>query len=193
MFALIRRNISKHVQLTEDELALFTSLLKVRRLQRGELLLQAGDVCRFEGFVNEGCLRVYNVDRDGSEHVLYFAPEDWWVADVASFVTRSPAFLNIDALEPSEVLLIDHAGKERLYAEVPKFERLFRIMTQRTLVALQQRLIASMTQTAADRYLDFKRRYPQLDGRVAQHRIASYLGISPEFLSKVKKRLEGRE
>lgn len=193
MFARIARNIARHVRLTDEELAHFTSLLKVRPLAKGEVLLRAGDVCAFEGFVNSGCLRVYHVDREGNEHVLYFAPEDWWVADVASFVTRTPAFLNIDALEPSEVLLVDYAGKERLYHDIPKFERLFRIMTQRTLVALQQRLIASMSQTAADRYLDFKRRYPQLEGRVAQHRIASYLGISPEFLSKVKKKIEPRE
>jgi CRP-like cAMP-binding protein len=192
MFSLIRNNISRHVSLTDAEFGHFTTLLKARTLKKRELLLRAGEVCVCEGFVNRGCLRVYNIDGSGSEHVLYFATEDWWVADIASFVAQSPASLNIEAIEESEVLLIDKASKEKLYVEIPKFERLFRILTQRTHVALQQRLIAVMSQTADERYLDLKARYPEIEKRVPQHQIASYLGISPEFLSKIRKRLAER-
>jgi CRP-like cAMP-binding protein len=187
--SLIHANIAKHVVLTESELRYFTELLQPRQLRKDEFLLRAGDVCRHEGFVNQGCLRIYHIDPHGSEHVLYFATEDWWVADVASFIHQSPATLSIQAIEPSEVLLIDKADKERLYVEIPKFERLFRIMTQKTHAVLQQRLLATMSQNAGERYLDLTRRYPHIQKRVPQHQIASYLGISPEFLCKIRKRL----
>jgi CRP-like cAMP-binding protein len=186
--ALIRANIARHVCLTEDEFAAFASRLTVRHLKKGEPLLRAGEVCGFEGFVNRGCLRVYALDDRGCEHILYFATEDWWVSDVRSFTNQGPAALNIEAMEASEVLLIDKANKEELYVGVPKFERLFRIMTQGTYAALQERLIAAMSQTAGQRYLELNRRHPDIEKRVPQHQIASYLGISPEFLSKIRKR-----
>lgn len=186
VFDGIRRNIAQHVVLTPGEFDHFTSLLQHRHLERKERLLTAGAICRFEGYVVAGCLRVYYTDPEGTDHILYFAPEDWWVADIASFTSRSPAMFSIDALEPTDVLLIDRLDKEQLYLEVPKFERLFRIMTQRALVALQRRMLAMMRQTAEVRCLEFKRRYPGLESRVAQHHVASYLGISPEFLSRIR-------
>jgi CRP-like cAMP-binding protein len=186
MFDYIRRNIAKHVALSDAEFDRFTSVLHHRHLPKKASLLTAGDICRFEAYVVSGCLRVYHTDPHGSDHVLYFAPQDWWVADIASFISQSPALLGVDALEPTDVLLIDKPDKERLYIDVPKFERLFRIMTQRALAELQRRMIAAMHQTADVRYVEFKRRYPQLEDRVPQHQIAAYLGISPEFLSRIR-------
>lgn len=193
MFDCIRRNIAKHVALSDAEFDRFTSLLHHRRLAKKAPLLTAGEVCRFEGYVVSGCLRVYHTDPQGTDHVLYFAPQDWWVADIASFISQSPALLGVDALEPTDVLLIDKPDKERLYVEVPKFERLFRIMTQRALAELQRRMIATMHQTAEARYVEFKRRYPQLEERVPQHQIAAYLGISPEFLSRIRHKHDIRQ
>jgi CRP-like cAMP-binding protein len=187
--ALVRANIARYVSLTDREFDEFASRLELRRLRKGEHLLRAGDVCHLEGFVNHGCLRVYALDGRGFEHIVYFAIEDWWVSDVGSFITQTPAELNIEATEDSEVLLIDNLHKEDLYVEVPKFERLFRIMTQRTHAALQQRLIAAMSQSAVQRYIDLTQRYPHIQKRVRQHQIASYLGVSPEFLCKIRKKL----
>jgi CRP-like cAMP-binding protein len=191
MYERLRRNIARHVTLTDGEFDYFASLLEPRRVEKKQALLTPGDVCCFEGFVEAGCLRVYSNDRNGFDSVLYFAPEDWWVADIHSFVSGAPAVLGIDALENTDVLLIDKCNKERLYACIPKFERLFRIMTQRALVALQQRLIAFMRLPAQERYFDFKRRYPGLEARVPQHQIAAYLGICPEFLSRLRRKHTG--
>ena len=188
MFQSIRTNIERHVTLSDEEFDLFASLLQHRHLEKKASLLVAGEVCDFEGYVVKGCLRVYHTDESGADHVLYFAPEDWWVADVGSLISQTPAVLSMDALEPTEVLVIDSASKERLYGEVPKFERLFRIMSQRALVAMQGRVMGMMRETADVRYNDFKRRYPNLEHRVPQHQIAAYLGISPEFLSRIRHR-----
>jgi CRP-like cAMP-binding protein len=188
MFDGIRRNIAKHVALSDAEFALFTRLLHPRHVPKKGSLLSPGDICRFEGYVVQGCLRLYHTDPEGADHVLYFAPEDWWVTDVGSFTAQSPALLGIDALEPTDVLLIDKPDKERLYLEVPAFERLFRVMAERALISLQERMIAMMRQTADARYVEFQRRYPQLERRVAQHQVAAYLGISPEFLSRIRHR-----
>jgi CRP-like cAMP-binding protein len=192
MFDCIRRNIAKYVALSDAEFERFTSVLQHRHLAKKASLLTAGGVCRFEGYVVTGCLRVFYTDPRGTDHILYFAPEDWWVADVASFISQSPALLSVDALEATDVLLIDKPDKERLYLDVPKFERLFRIMTQRALAELQRRMITTMHQTAEVRYSEFKRRYPNLEERVPQHQIAAYLGISPEFLSRIRHKQDGR-
>jgi CRP-like cAMP-binding protein len=186
-FDRVRRSIAQHVTLTDEEFDYFTSMLLSRHLKKKERLLAAGEICWFEGFVEDGCLRVYSTDQTGSDNVLYFAPEGSWFADTQSFVSQLPAMLGIDALESSHVFLIDKTSKDRLYDEVPKFERLFRIMTQRALVALQHRMIGSMQQTAAERYRDFKERYPGLENRVPQYQIAAFLGICPEFLSKIRR------
>jgi CRP-like cAMP-binding protein len=189
----LRRNIARHIALSDSEFLHFASLVQRRRLQRRDRLLVPGEVCRFEGFVDAGCLRVYCTDPGGSDHILYFAPEDWWFADIQSFVSESPADLGIDALEPTEALLIDRASKERLYIEVPKFERLFRIMTQRALVALERRMIGAMAKSAEERYFDFKRRYPTLEDRIPQYHIAAYLGVRPECLSRMRRQITARE
>jgi len=183
----IRRNISRYVTLTEDEFQYFASLLLPRRIRKKERLLAAGEVCWFEGFVHTGCMRVYCTDAEGADHILCFAPEDSWFVDVQSFISIAPAKLNIDALETSEVLLIERPSEERLFIALPKFERSLRLMTQWSFVALQERLIGSMALTAAERYRDFTSRHPGLVNRIPQYQIAAYLGISPEFLSKIRR------
>jgi CRP-like cAMP-binding protein len=188
MLEAIKNNLGKYASLSDAEFDVFASLLQHRHLEKRGPLLVAGEVCTFEAYVVKGCLRVYHTDEKGADHVLYFAPEDWWVADVGSLISQTPAVLSMDALEPTEVLLIDRASKERLYREVPTFERVFRLMSQRALVAMQGRVMGMMRETADVRYADFKRRYPDLEQRVPQHQIAAYLGISPEFLSRIRHR-----
>jgi CRP-like cAMP-binding protein len=185
---LILRNISRHISLSEAEEKYFLTLLKPRSLRKRQYLLQAGDVCRYESFVTKGCLRAYTVDANGEEHIAMFAVEDWWISDLYSFLTGTPATQHIEALEESEVFQIEKNDLEKLYVEVPKFDRFMRILLQNAFVANQQRILASISQTAEEQYLGFIKKYPTLEQRIAQHQIASYLGITPETISRIRKK-----
>jgi CRP-like cAMP-binding protein len=189
MFELLRKNIEKHLSISDADFEQFTKPFYHRKIAKKQFLLRAGQICKFEGFVIKGCLRVYYLDEQGQERILYFAIEDWWITDIDSFTNNTPSILNIEALEDSEVLLITQPYKEALYEQLPMVEKLFRIMTQKTHVALQRRMISALGKTADERYLEFIEKYPQLEQRLTQLQIASYLGISHEFLSKIRKKL----
>lgn len=190
MYEPILASVAQHIQLTEQEQQFFTSLLRPRTLRKKQYLLQAGDVSRFENFVVKGLLRAYTVDAKGQEHIAMFAPEGWWISDLYSFLTQTPGNQNIDALEDSEVLQIEKQDLEKLYLQVPKFDRFFRILLQNAFVANQQRIIASISQTAEEQYLAFIKKYPSLEQRVPQHQVASYLGITPETISRIRRSLQ---
>ncbi|HWA34527.1 MAG TPA: Crp/Fnr family transcriptional regulator [Cyclobacteriaceae bacterium] len=187
MYEEILTNIAKHIALSDAEKSIFTSFLTVKKLRKHQYLLQAGDVCRFETFVNKGLLRAYNVDEDGTERIIMFAPEDWWISDLYSLLTETPSTLHIDALEDTEVACIEKPNLEKLYTEVPKFERFMRIAFQNAFVSQQRRILGAISQTAEERYLSFVEKYPALQQRIPQVQIASYLGITPETLSRVRK------
>jgi len=191
MFDPILKNISRHIRLSDEETKRFTSTLKVKNLRKRQYLLQAGDVCRFENFVSKGLLRAYTIDNKGAEHILMLAPEDWWISDLFSFLSDSPSAMHIDALEDSEIISIEKPDLEKLYIEIPKLERLMRILFQKAFVAQQQRILASISQSAEERYTSFIKRYPSLEQRIPQTQIASYLGVTPETLSRVRKQLTG--
>ncbi|QIP13049.1 Crp/Fnr family transcriptional regulator [Spirosoma aureum] len=193
MYDPILAHVGQYIQLEPAETDYFTSLLKYKLLRKRQYLVQAGDVCKFDSFVLKGCLRTYFVDDRGDEHVVQFAVENWWTGDLYSFLTQSPAAYNTDALEDSELLQIDQASMDELYERVPKFERFFRILSQRAFVAAEQRVIATISQTAEERYRHFIERYPGIDQRVPQHLIASYLGFTPEFLSRIRKQMATRK
>ena len=192
MFELIQKNIAKHISLNEEELSYFTSLLQLKRLRKKQFLLEEGEVFQYECFVNSGCLRQYYLDEKGQEHIIQFAISDWWIGDQYSFLTGLPSANFIDAIEESQVLLISKINLEQLYTKVPKFERLFRIAFQNSYVALQRRILSNLSQTAQERYLDFNKRYHEIEQKVPQHQIASYLGITPESLSRIRKQLAGK-
>jgi CRP-like cAMP-binding protein len=189
MYTSLRKNIEKSIQVTDEEFAEFCAPFNLKVVKKKEFLLKEGSVCKFEGLVTKGCFRVYFLDDNGFEQILYFAIEDWWVTDIDSFTNKIPARLNIEALEDSEVLMISWADKEKLYERFPKVERLFRIMNQRSLVALHRRIFSSQSKTADKRYLEFIEKYPHLEQRLTQQQVAAYLGISHEFLSKIRKKL----
>jgi CRP-like cAMP-binding protein len=186
MYDLILKNISRFISLTEEEQRLFTSLIKIKKLRRKQFLLQEGDVSRYQYFINKGCLRTYTVDEKGQEHVIQFAIEDWWTGDMYSFLTQTPAKMNIEAIEDTEFLCIDNPSFEILYQKVPKFERFFRLLLQNAFIANQRRIIESMSLTADDRYCKFIERYPLMEPRLPLKHIASYLGITPESLSRIR-------
>jgi len=187
MFNLLLTNISKHITLDDREIAIMKSVCKTRTLRKRQYLLQAGDVSRFENFITKGLLRAYTVDHEGHEHIAMFGMEGWWISDLYSFLTETPATQHIDALEDSEVISIEKTDLEKLYKEVPKFERFFRILLQNAFVANQNRIIASISQTAEEQYNGFVEKYPSLEQRIPQHQIASYLGITPETISRIRK------
>lgn len=186
MYELILKNLSRFITLTPEEEQYFTSLLKIKRLKKKQYLLQEGDIVRFDYFVNKGCLRTYTIDEKGLEHVVQFSIEDWWTGDMYSFLTQKPARYTIDAIEDTELLCLERTSLEELYIKVPKFERYFRLLLQNAFVSLQERIIASLSQPADERYCTFINKYPNMEKRLPLKQIASYLGITPESLSRIR-------
>ena len=191
-FNLILQNIAKHINLTQQEQEIFTGYLQAKTIKRKQFLLTDGDISKHSIFVTAGCLRGYTVDKSGIEHVLSFAPPDWWIADMYSLISQKPGTLNIEALEDTEVLLLSKANQEKLYIEIPKFEHFFRILIENSLVASQQRLIDGLSLTAEERYNNFCKRYPTLIDNLPKKLIASYIGVTPEFFSRMRSEMVRR-
>ncbi|MBS1919968.1 MAG: Crp/Fnr family transcriptional regulator [Bacteroidetes bacterium] len=186
MYELILKNIARFIELTEEERIFFTSLLKLKKLRKKQFLLQEGEIARHEYFINKGCLRTYTIDEKGQEHIIQFAIEDWWTGDMYSFLTQTPAKLNIDAIEDTELFCIENISMEILYRKVPKFERFFRLLLQNAFIANQSRILESMSLSADERYCKFIERYPSMEQRLPLKHIASYLGITAESLSRIR-------
>lgn len=189
MFALIDQHVQKYTNTSQQDLGILHGLLEYRKIAKKTLLLSEGEICRFELFINKGCIRNYYIDEKGEEVTLQFATEGWWVSDIASFNERTHSRMFIETLEDCEVLWLTPDTKEKLLQQAPCFERMFRILVQRNLSRIQERLFRTIATTATEKYLDFIERYPETPQRVAQHYIATYLGFSPEFLSKVRTKL----
>lgn len=188
-FTLIVDNVCRHIQLNDAEKDIFIGRLETRALKRKQFLLSEGEVCKYSAFVTLGCLRGYTIDREGTEHVLSFAPPDWWMADMYSLITQKPGSLYIETLEDTDLVLLSKVNQEKLYFEVPKFERFFRILIENSLVANQQRIVDNMSLTAEERYNLFCKRYPTLIDHLPHKQIAAYIGVTPEFFSRMRKGL----
>ncbi len=189
MFKLIEENISKNVHFTEEEVSQFKSFLVLKKLPKRHFLLKPGEICTFETFIVSGCIRKYYVDPQGIEVTLMLAIEDWWVGDLDSTTNHRPTKIYLETIEPCTVLELSTAAKERLLVQIPKFERIFRIMLQNNVAKYQDRLITILSKSATEKYLDFMDTYPKFVNRIPQIYIASFIGISPEFLSKIRKKL----
>lgn len=186
---LILKNIAKHITLDEAEKQFFLSMLEEKNLKKKTLHLKAGEISHYTTFVISGALKGFTIDKQGIEHVINFAIRDWWIGDMYSLITQKPGILNIEVIADAEVLLLSRDNHHILYEKVPKFERFFRIIVENSLVAHQQRLINNLSLTAEERYLEFMKRYPSIFEYAPLHSIASYLGITPEFLSKIRGRM----
>lgn len=190
MYSKINKNISRYVTFEPEELEIFNSLLEYKTVAKKTVLLQEGEMCHFEAFVIKGCVRKYYIDGNGFEVILQFAIENAWVSDISfSIYEDAPSRVYIETLEDCDFLLFSPETKEELFAKAPKFERAFRILMQRSLAATQDRLFHTISKTATEKYIEFLEQYPTLSQRIAQHYIASYLGISAEFLSKVRTKI----
>ena len=181
--------LRQYIGLTADEESILLSKIKVRKYLKGQFVVQNGDLSRYENFVLSGCLKTFYIDNEGQEHIVMFAIENWWTADLGSFITQTPADLNVQCLENSELIQINYNDLQQLYIEIPKLERFFRIIIQNAFVAAQKRIISNFSLPAMDRYIQFREQYPKIEQRVPQYMIASYLGITKEFLSKIRSQL----
>jgi len=184
-FTPILNNVARHVALDEEETSYFTSLLHYKKVKRKQYLLEQGDINTRLTFVISGCLRSYAVDKNGGEHVLQFAPPGWWIVDMRSLLQHEPARLNIDAIEESEIFYIMKPDMDALQLKVPKFERFGRILAEKAMATYQHRQIDNVTLSAMERYTNFCQLYPSLIRTLPQKQVASYIGVTPEFLSKM--------
>lgn len=188
-FDVLRAYLEARASFSEDDMAVVRGHFVPATLPAGEFLQRAGEVARHAAFVATGCLRSYVIDPNGKEHVVQFAPETWWLADAPSLMTGTPSQYFIDAVEDSELLLIDPPSQQQLVDRVPGYAAALRTGLQRHSAAKDQRIVTSLTMTAEERYLEFIGRYPSLTQRVPQWMVASYLGVSPETISRIRKNL----
>ncbi len=190
---LLLETLQKHIVLSDADKKLILSKARERKVKKGQFLVHEGAVSRFTNFVTKGCVITYFIDLNGHSHIVQFAIEGWWISDLHSFISQEPAQFNVQALEDSDVLEFSFDGMEEVFERVPKMERYFRIITQRAFISFQQRIVQNLSMSAEDRYLEFRKKYPKIELRFPQKMIAEYLGISAEFLSKIKKRIAAKE
>lgn len=187
---LLLLNVQKHVPLDDAEKKLFTSRVKLKSLKSGEFLIREGEVCKHESFIVHGCLKAYNEDEYGNEHILDFLIEEWWADDLYSFLTQTPSKSNVRAIEDTEVLQISKGDLETLYQQIPKLERFFRLLFQNAYIAQREQINQMLSIPAEERYLLFLKRKPYALKRFSQKDIASYLGVTPQFFSTLKKKVD---
>ncbi|MDN3664443.1 Crp/Fnr family transcriptional regulator [Algibacter miyuki] len=181
--------IKTRITLTPGERAFLESKVSYRKYLKGQYIIQQGDVCKHVCFVISGCTKTFYLDKEGQEHVLMFAIKDWWTSDMGSYITQTPADFSVQCLEDTEVAVFSYDTSEMLYAEIPSLERFFRQIVERAFAASQKRIIRNLSLSAKERYLFFKNEYPKIEKRIPQYLVASYLGMTKEFLSKIKSQL----
>ncbi len=186
--ALIQ-HIEKIITLSDNAKFDLAAKITTKKLRRKQYLLQEGDVCRHYNFVLNGCMRMYFLDQKGTEHILQFASKNGWIADIGSLHNDQPSRLCIDALQHSEILRISKDDLIELYGSHPAFDRYFRVLTENAFVGMQQRVLQNISSTAEERYLSFLKKYPLLANQLPQVHIASFIGVTPEFLSKLRRNL----
>jgi CRP-like cAMP-binding protein len=179
-------HIQKKVYLDPEEMTLFLAAFEVKKVKKRQYIIQPGFVARHKNYVAKGAVRAYVIGEGGEEHTIQLAIEDWWITDYNSYVYQQPASMFVVALEDSVVLQIDYENEKRLKSSHHKFETIFRIAAERSAAFQQRRIISGLTRTAEERYHDFLERYPEMAQRVPQYVLASYLGMSTEFLSRIR-------
>ncbi|MBL7804787.1 MAG: Crp/Fnr family transcriptional regulator [Saprospiraceae bacterium] len=182
-------NFRQHIPLLPEEEQLICSLFSPRSFRKGQMINTEGEINRYTNFITQGSARVYYLDHSGQEHVIQLAIAGWWIGDYPSFITQQPGHLFTQALQQTEVLSLSYDNQQLLYERIPKTERFFRLLTQRAYVAFQKRMLQNLSMDAEGRYRTFRETYPDMDQQISQKHIASYLGMSAEFLSKIKKRM----
>lgn len=179
-------HILKRVSLTEEEVEAFVSCFKITKVKKRQFIIQPDFVTKYRNYVVEGAFRAYVVADEGEEHTIQFAVEDWWISDYSSFIFQQPASMFVIALEDSILLQIDYESEQKLKAQNHKFETFFRIMAERSFAGIQKRLISNLTKTAEERFAEFEQNYPKIANRVPQYALASFLGMTTQYMSKLR-------
>jgi CRP-like cAMP-binding protein len=192
MYELFFQNFNKKVSLTTEEEEQIKTYLTPKKLRKKQYLLQEGDVCKTIAFIEKGVLKAYSVDDNGSEHIIQFGLEGWVISDLYSFLTAEPATYNIDAIEDAELVLISKSAHEELLLKVPKYETFTRLNITGAYLAMQRRLTSIISSPLEERYATFTALYPNIAQRVPQHMIASYMGLTPETLSRIRRRISSK-
>ena len=185
---LILQNISKHIVLDNEEINYFTSILAYKEIPKKTCLLAEGQACKYLSYVHSGALRSYCLDKEGKQSTIMFAVADWWLTDMYCFLNEKPAMMYIEAIDDSDIFQLSRDNFGKLFNAIPKFDRFFRILMQNAYTREQIRIIENLTLSAEERYDRFLNKYPQIVKQVTQKQIASYLGITPEFLSAIRKK-----
>lgn len=185
----ILQNINRFISLTQEEEELYLSFLTKKKFKKKEFLLKPGKIAKSDFYIVKGCLKVFVIDNRGVEHISMFAVEDWWTGDLSSFHTQQPASYFIQALEDTEVLQISKTNFDSLFEQIPKFERFYRIIFQKSLISYIQRSDDNISLSAEGKYLAFVEKYPYLINRISQKDIAAYIGVTPEFLSNIRRKI----
>lgn len=181
--------INDFIELTEEEKSYLISNTTHRKYLKGQYIIQQGDVCTYNNFIISGCTKNFYIDEKGQEHILLFAIENWWTSDIGSYITQTPSDFNVQCLENTEVIQFSYQNQDEIFKKIPKFETLFRKLLEKALVSSQKRIVNNFSLSAKEQYIYFKSQYPTIENRVPQYMVASYLGITKEFLSKIKTQL----
>jgi len=181
--------LERYINLTDNEASILLPKLKHRSYLKGQYIVQNSDICRYQTYLVSGKTRTFYLDQNGNEHIIMFGIEDWWAGDLESFINQTPADFNVQCLENTEVIQISYNDLQQLYKEIPKMERFFRLIIQKAYANMSKRIVRNYSQSARERYLLFCEEYPQIVQRVPQYMIASYLGITKEFLSNIRNQL----
>ena len=193
MFEKLRAYCERQAHMTEEEYALIESLVVPKHYKKGDFLLREGEVAKYGYFVTKGCLRSYTVDNQGKEHIIQFSPEEWWTGNIESLRNDSPSVYFIDAIEDTDVLQQDRPSFQAMLDNIPVFASMFHLGIQKSAIAKDHRIIAALSTSAEERYKGFLEKYPTIAQRVPQHMLASYLGVSPETLSRIRKQMSRKK
>ncbi|WP_130734023.1 Crp/Fnr family transcriptional regulator [Flavobacterium sp. J27] len=185
-------HLTSYLPLKEEEIKELETKLLERNIKRKQFILQEGDICKHYTFVVKGCFKMYKVDKNGNEHNLQFTIENGWIGDLGSFYSNKPSELYIEAMESSIILQIEKKNLLHLYTNYLVFNRIFRVLVENAFIRLQKRVLQNISSTAEERYVDFIENYPSLFNRISNVQIASFLGVTPEFLSKIRKDLTSK-
>jgi CRP-like cAMP-binding protein len=193
MYGQLAKSIGEKVVLSIEEFELCKTFFIPKKIRKKQTLLLEGDVCTYNTFIEKGVLRSYTIDEKGNEHIVQFGFEGWWITDLSSYLTGANSTHTIEAIEDSELLLLTTAAREELMVQLPAFERYQRLLLQNAYIALQARVNSALNLTAEEKYLKLTASYPNIIARVPQHMVASYLGLTPETLSRIRKQITLRK